>query len=176
MGGLRFLVCEVHMSQAFHSDQKNFNRPIGFWDSWFLGLAEYVASGSKDPSTKVGAVIVDKHRIVRGMGYNGFARGVDDLPERYEDRETKYKFIVHAELNAILNADKPLQGCTIYVWPTLMIPAVCPECCKAVIQAGIKEVVCWQAPTSPRWQAMAEISRSMLCEARVRMRTIKSDT
>ena len=142
------------------------------WDLRFLELAQHISSWSKDPSTKVGAVIADPNNVVCGMGYNGFPRGVKDYPERYNTRELKYQYIVHAELNAILNANVPLHGCTIYVWPTLMIPAVCPECCKSVIQAGIKEVVCLSGDTSPRWQAMAEISRSMLQEAGVRMRAI----
>lgn len=151
-------------------------RELRKWDLRFIELAKHISSWSKDPSTKVGAVIVDKRYIVRGMGYNGFPRGVNDIPERYATREMKYQFIVHAELNAILNASKSIQGCTIYVWPTLMIPAVCPECCKAVIQAGIKEVVCLNGETSPRWQSMAEISASMLRESGVRMRAIDAHT
>ena len=146
------------------------------WDLRFLELARHISQWSKDPSTQVGAVIVDKRSVVRGMGYNGFPRGVKDKTDRYTNREMKYQFIVHAELNAILNANKSVQGCTIYVWPTLMIPAVCPECCKAVIQAGIKEVVCLKGETSPRWQAFAEASATMLEEAGVRMRVIDPHT
>jgi len=142
------------------------------WDHRFIELAKHISSWSKDPSTKVGAIIVDKNNIVCGMGYNGFPRGVKDLPQRYSDRELKYQLIVHAEINAIHNSNKSLAGCSIYVWPTLMIPAVCPECCKSVIQAGIKEVICLQAETIDRWQEKAEISRSMLQESGVRIRTI----
>lgn len=147
------------------------NRPLGFWDNWFIGLAQYVASASKDPSTKVGAIIVDKQNRVLGMGFNGFPRGVDDTPERLNDRELKYRYVVHAELNAILNANASVRGCKIYVWPTIMVPAVCPECCKSVIQAGIKEVVYLNGgETISRWQDMASISESMLRESGVRMR------
>lgn len=146
------------------------------WDLRFIELAKHISSWSKDPSTKVGAVIVDKRCVVRGMGYNGFPRGVKDTSNRYDTREIKYQFVVHAELNAILNANKSVQGCSIYVWPTLMIPAVCPECCKSVIQAGLKEVVCIKGDTSPRWQTMAEISETMLRESGVRMRVIDAHT
>lgn len=142
------------------------------WDHRFLELARHVAAWSKDPSTKVGAVIVDKRNIVRGMGYNGFPRGVKDTPDRYNDREIKYRFVVHAELNAILNATGPVAGCTIYVWPTLMIPNVCPECCKSVIQSGIIEVVGQRGETQERWQDMAKISEAMLRESGIRIRMI----
>jgi dCMP deaminase len=138
-----------------------------WWDRWFLGLAQYISTASKDPSTKVGAVIVDKNRIIRGIGYNGFPRGVKDTPARYADRELKYKLVVHAEVNALLNATGSVQDCSIYVWPTLMVPAVCPECCKAVIQSGIKRVVGWKGETQERWQDMAHISEMMLREAGV---------
>jgi len=142
------------------------------WDYRFIELAKHVSSWSKDPSTKVGAVIVDKHNIVRGMGYNGFPRGVKDTSERYADRETKYRFVVHAELNAIMNATGSVRECRIYVWPTLMVPSVCPECCKAVIQSGIEEVVGLQGETQERWQEMAHISETMLREAGLRIRMI----
>lgn len=106
------------------------------WDHRFMALAEHIAQWSKDPSTKVGAVIVDKHRRVIGMGYNGFPRGVGDEPSRYADRPTKYKFVVHAEANAILNASVPVEDSTLYV--TL---APCHECMKLIIQQGIKAIV-----------------------------------
>lgn len=135
------------------------------WDIRFLELAQFYAQWSKDPSTKVGAVIVDHNRVVRGMGYNGFPRGVKDTPERYADRELKYKLVVHAEVNAILNATGSVRDCSIYVWPTLMVPNVCPECCKSVIQSGIRRVIGWKGETQTRWQEMAHISEMMLREA-----------
>lgn len=139
------------------------------WDIRFLELAEFYAQWSKDPSTKVGAIIVDRDRIVCGMGFNGFPRGVKDTTKRYADRELKYKLVVHAELNSILNASGSVRNCSIYVWPTLMVPAVCPECCKSVIQSGIKRVVSWKGETQPRWQEQAHISEMMLHEAGVAM-------
>lgn len=145
------------------------------WDVRFLKLAEFYASFSKDPSTKVGAVIIDpKTHIELGSGYNGFPRGVCDYPERYADRETKYKFVVHAEVNACINTNGNgnLKGGTLYIYPTLSIPAVCSECAKIVIQCGIKRVVFWDTPVSDRWQASAEISRIMFTEAGVKMSAI----
>ena len=113
------------------------------WDKRFLALAEHIAQWSKDPSTKVGAVIVDKDKRVVGMGYNGFPRGVEDTEKRYNDRPVKYAMVVHAELNAILNAKSSVEGCTIYVWPQFVTdaPPTCEECAKAIIQSGIKRVV-----------------------------------
>lgn len=142
------------------------------WDHRFIELAEHIAQWSKDPSTKVGAVIVDKRNIVRGMGYNGFPRGVRDTPDRYNNREVKYRFVVHAELNAILNANSSVTDCRIYIWPTLMVPNICPECCKSVIQSGITEVIGLKGKTEERWQEMAHISEAMLREASIRIRML----
>lgn len=143
------------------------------WHVRFLNLAEHISTWSKDPSTKVGAVIVNPKKIVVGMGYNGFPRGVDDSPNRLNDRELKYPRIVHAELNAILNASAPLEGCAIYVYPTLMIPAACPNCAQAIIQSGIKEIICWNSDNlQDRWHDLSEISASMFREAGVRVTTI----
>ncbi len=105
------------------------------WDTKMMGLAEHVAQWSKDPSTKVGAVLVDPCFRVVSVGYNGFPRNVEDTTERYNDRETKYGFVVHAEINAILNAVDISRARSIY---TTLFP--CRECAKAIIQAGIREV------------------------------------
>ena len=110
------------------------------WDEYFMGLAHLSAMRSKDPSTQVGAVIVSgEHRVV-SIGYNGFPNGCSD-DEFPWDREgdfgaTKYPYVVHAELNAILNSKNDLRGCSIYV---SLFP--CNECAKAIIQAGIKTIV-----------------------------------
>lgn len=106
------------------------------WDLRFLELADHIAQWSKDPRTKVGAVIVDDHKRVVSMGYNGFPRGVLDFEERYTDRATKHMFVAHAERNALDNAPLMVEGCTLYV---PLLP--CNECAKAVIQKGIKRVV-----------------------------------
>ena len=131
------------------------------WDARFLSLARHVAGWSKDPSTQVGAVIADrKHRVV-GIGYNGFPRGVDDCPALYADRAEKYPRVVHAELNAILNAVKGVEGCVIYVWPFF----TCCECAKAIIQAGIVRVVA--PPPAERPASRYDVSETMYAEAGV---------
>ena len=111
------------------------------WDEYFMGVALLAAERSKDPNTQVGACIVDENNRILSTGYNGFPRGCSDdiFPwNRNEaDGETKYPFVVHAELNAILNTrGKSLVGSRVYVG---LFP--CHECAKAIIQAGIKEVV-----------------------------------
>ena len=111
------------------------------WDEYFMGVALLAAQRSKDPSTQVGACIVDDDKRILSTGYNGFPHGCsdDDFPwNRNEDLgETKYPFVVHAELNAVLNArGKSLAGSKLYVG---LFP--CNECAKAIIQAGVSEVV-----------------------------------
>ena len=112
------------------------------WEKRFLGMAEHVAAWSKDPSTKVGAVIVRPDRTIVSVGYNGFPKGMADLPARYEDKEQKYSRIVHAEMNAILHTTEKLEGCTLYTWPFM----TCDRCAVAVVQKGIVRVV---SPTCP---------------------------
>ena len=110
------------------------------WDEYFMGLAHLSAKRSKDPSTQVGAVIVSKDHRVVGIGYNGFPNGCsdDEFPwdREGEFAQTKYPFVVHAELNAILNSNSDLRGCSIYV---SLFP--CNECAKAIIQSGIPRIV-----------------------------------
>src|SRR4030095_6132808 len=85
------------------------------WHIRFMELARHVATWSRDPSTQTGSVIVDPEtKRVRSMGYNGFPRGVKDTEERYADRPTKYKMIVHCEANALMNADLSVRGCILY--------------------------------------------------------------
>lgn len=138
------------------------------WDSRFLELAKHVAGWSKDPSTKVGAVIVDHKRRVIGCGYNGFPRGVEDSDERLNDRALKYQMVAHAECNALLNCASPTDGATLYVSADLSIPNVCSECAKLVIQAGITRVV-GPVPRefNPRWAESTKISATMFREAGV---------
>jgi len=110
-----------------------------FSDKWirrFLDMADTVSSWSKDPSTKVGAVIVDNQKRIISVGYNGFPRGIDDSTERYEDRQLKYSLVSHAERNALDNADVSLHDTTMFV--TLM---PCSDCAKGIIQRGIKKIV-----------------------------------
>ena len=109
------------------------------WDEYFMGVAILAGKRSKDPNTQVGACIVSDSNIILSTGYNGFPYGCsdDEYPWEREGEETKYPFVVHSELNAILNSNgKSLAGAKIYV---SLFP--CNECAKAIIQSGIKEVV-----------------------------------
>ena len=109
------------------------------WHKRFLDLCEHVATWSKDPSTKLGSVIVDDKKRIVSVGYNGFPRGVEDFEERYENRPTKYLFVAHAERNALDNAPMMVDNCTMYV---TLLP--CNECAKSIIQKGIKRVVTYR--------------------------------
>ena len=109
------------------------------WDEYFMGVALLAAMRSKDPNTQVGCCIVDGEKRILSTGYNGFPTGCsdDDFPWERAGEETKYPFVVHAELNAILNAHgKNLVGSRLYV---ALFP--CNECAKAIIQSGIREIV-----------------------------------
>ena len=109
------------------------------WDEYFMGIAILAAKRSKDPSTQVGACIVSPENIIISTGYNGMPKGCsdDEFPWARDGEETKYPYVVHAELNAILNANgRDLTGSRVYV---ALFP--CNECAKAIIQSGVKEVV-----------------------------------
>lgn len=132
------------------------------WDDRFLELAAHVAQWSKDPSTRVGSVIVDNQRRIVGIGYNGFPRGVHDTENRYSLRHLKYEFVVHAEANAILNAVKSAAGCTLYA---TFFP--CPQCAALIIQSGITRVVAAPSPSDERYADKKRIAMQMLTEAGV---------
>ena len=109
------------------------------WDEYFMGVAMLAARRSKDPNTQVGACIVSPDNIIISTGYNGLPNGCsdDEYPWEREGEETKYPYVVHAELNAILNANgRDLRGSRLYV---ALFP--CNECAKAIIQAGVKDVL-----------------------------------
>ena len=142
------------------------------WDLRFIGLAQHISTWSKDPSTKVGCVVVGADREIRSTGFNGFPRGINDDEERLTDREKKYPLICHAEENAIMHAARigvSLKDCTAYVtWPP------CSRCARSLIQAGIREIVYPETGKIPeRWIEDFTISDSMLNEAGVAVRTIK---
>lgn len=133
------------------------------WDERFTDLAQFVAEWSKDPSTKVGAVIVNDQRQVLSLGYNGFPRGVFDLESRYSDRDQKLKFVAHAERNALDNAFSDVRGATLY---TTLCP--CNECAKSIIQRGIRRVVAHKfTDLVQRERFNAEITEQMFHEAGV---------
>ena len=135
------------------------------WDRRFLELAKLVSTWSKDPSTKVGAVIADpQHRVV-SVGYNGLPADMADDPQILENRELKYKCILHAEENAILFAHRSLAGCTIYTYP---VPP-CSGCSSKILQVGISAIVApyvdEQGEFWSRWKEHLELSRRILGHA-----------
>jgi dCMP deaminase len=136
------------------------------WHQRYLDLAERVGAWSKDPSHKVGAIIVRPDKSVASLGFNGLPRGVADTDERLNDRSVKYQMVVHAEVNAILSARENLAGCTIYVSP--LHP--CSNCAAAIIQAGITTVIARMGTPVDRWRENFDIARRMFDEAGVLVR------
>ena len=140
------------------------------WDKRFLDLAKHISDWSKDPSTKVGCIVVGEDREIRSTGFNGFPRGIEDKQERLEDREQKYPMICHAEENAIMHAARigiSLKGTTAYVtWPP------CSRCTRSLIQAGVSEVIYPRDLDIPeRWQKDFDIASGMMNEAGIIVRT-----
>lgn len=136
------------------------------WIQRFADLAALVSGWSKDPSTKVGAVIVDHSCRVLSLGYNGFPRGVSDDAVRYEQKNVKYAMIVHSEANAILNAGHSVRECVM-----ITTKSPCSECAKLIIQSGITDVYSPE-PTPGRWADDSMIARQMFQEAGVEQKWI----
>lgn len=141
------------------------------WQRRFFDLARLIATWSKDPSSQVGAVIVDDKKRIVSVGFNGLPMGVEDTAERLNTRELKYELIVHAEANAILTAPKSVSGCTIYVYPYLP----CSRCAGAIIQSGIKRVVVEDRPIPDRWLENFTLAKTILTEAGVEVQIVPSD-
>ena len=146
------------------------------WTKRYINIAKEIASWSKDPRTQVGAVIVGDKGQILSQGYNGFPRGIDDSDERLNDRPTKLKLVVHAEMNCIYNASfsgVSLQNSTLYVYG---LP-VCSECAKGVIQVGVKKVyMCHPVPIDDRWSESAKETFEMFKEAGVEYSVIPRDS
>ena len=142
------------------------------WHKYFMLMAEHAASLSKDGSTRVGCVIVGQDRNVLSTGFNGMPMGVnDDVPARHE-RPLKYKFFEHAERNAIYlaaRAGTALKGSTAYIhpWPP------CPDCARALIQAGISEIVVPTTTVPERWHVDCLVAENMLVEAGVNIKVLE---
>ena len=140
------------------------------WNERFLNLATHISDWSKDPSTKVGCVVVGPDREIRSTGFNGLPRGIEDNSERLNNREIKYPMICHAEENAIMHAARigiSLKGCTAYVtWPP------CTRCARSLIQAGILTVIYPKNTEIPdRWASDFELSINMFKEAGIELKT-----
>jgi dCMP deaminase len=140
------------------------------WNRRFLELASFISNWSKDPSTKVGAVIVDCNRRIISTGYNGFPIGVSDDQERLENRDFKYKAILHAEENAIMFAKKDLSRCSLYV---SSLPP-CSHCASLIIQSGIKNVYTWEQEIPERWQESINITKTMFEESGVSLNYVRN--
>lgn len=124
------------------------------WDLRFLNLAELVSTWSKDPSTKVGAVIVNDKKEIISLGYNGLPSKIPDVQAILQNREEKYKYILHAETNAILTARTNVTDCVLYTYPFLP----CTNCASMIIQAGIKCVVSVEC-IDERWKNRIDDSK-----------------
>lgn len=132
------------------------------WDIRFLRLAEHVSEWSKDPSTKVGAVIATPENRLVSIGYNGFPRGVPDEPALLKNRDLKYARVVHAEINALLFANAPLKGCTLYTYPLLC----CSQCASIVINSGISRIVSIVS-FNARWVESISVSQTLFHAAEI---------
>ena len=140
------------------------------WDQRFLNLAKHISEWSKDPSTKVGCVVVGPDREIRSTGFNGLPRGIEDNDERLNNREIKYPLICHAEENAIMHAARigiSLKDCTAYVtWPP------CTRCARSLIQAGVSTIIYPKEIEIPdRWMEDFNLSLNMLKEAKINIKT-----
>ena len=137
------------------------------WGDRYTNLAKEISTWSKDPSTKVGAVVIGNNGEVLSQGYNGFPRSIKDTPQRLKDREKKYNLVVHAEMNAIYNASLngvSLKGSTLYVYG---LP-ICNECAKGVIQVGIDKVIATRpADYNKEWDESIKDAKALFKEAEV---------
>lgn len=140
------------------------------WSRRFLRLALEVASWSKDPKGGVGAVLVDERKRVVGLGFNGFPDRIPDDEALLNDPEAKLPRMIHAEVNAVLNATRSVHGASLF---TTLTP--CAECAKLIIQAGISEVYRLPHPSHrhTRWTSSFDLAATILTEAGVRIETVE---
>lgn len=142
----------------------DFSRGKEWWDHYFMVLAKHVSTASRDPSTQSGTVIARPDKTIASVGFNGFPRGCNDDPALYDNREVKYKRIIHSDMNAIINALGPVFGYTLYNFP--FIP--CNRCAPHIVQAGIKRVVSPGLDTHPeRWRVPMSEALDLFEEAGV---------
>ena len=142
------------------------------WDQYFMSMAFLIAMKSKDLSTQIGAVIVDNKNRIVGTGYNGFVSGSIESEERWSKPE-KYEWVIHAEVNSILNATKDLDSCVMY---TNGVP--CLQCATKIAQVGIKEVVVdyvWDAANYNQWLESAQKTKQLFEECGIKIRYYKDE-
>lgn len=134
------------------------------WTDRFIGLAKHFAEWSEDDSTRVGAVIISADKDIRSWGWNGLPRGVQSLPERFE-RPVKYYYFEHAERNAIYNATR--NGICLKDSLMFVTHFPCPDCARAIIQSGVKEVYYCTVVSGEKWSAGHQITLQMFRESGV---------
>jgi dCMP deaminase len=132
------------------------------WELRYLEMAKLVSTWSKDPSTKVGSVIVDSDNTVISVGFNSLPRRIQDTDQRLNNRDIKLKMIIHAEINAIITAKRPLTGATIYTYPFMS----CSQCAGMIIQSGICRHISYKT-NNERWKDSFDLALEMFDEARV---------
>lgn len=150
--------------------------PANRWDNYFLNICYLSAQMSKDPSTQVGAVIVGPDRAIRATGFNGFPVCIHNYKDRYADRDTKLKLIVHAEMNAALAAARngiSIDCCTLYLLAKNSQNQIwggppCHRCLVELIQAGITSIISIPRKNAPsRWQESLDLSMQIIKEANI---------
>jgi len=139
------------------------NRVLSKWDSRYIDMAKLVSTWSKDPSTKVGAVLVRSDGTILSVGYNGFPKQMTDKLQDYNNRDIKYSRMIHGEINALIHAGCSIQGSTLYTYPF----ASCDRCVVQMIQAGVNHFI---FPTLPkdlesRWQAAVVKAKEYIIES-----------
>lgn len=157
------------------------SQQINKWDEHFLVTAILQAKMSKDPSTQVGAVIVTPDKEIVSTGFNGFPRGIKDLPERLNDRDLKLRFMVHAEMNAVLTAAKlgiKIGGCTMYISSLSadnnIWGGVCSNCAKHISQTGISKIITNSSDNAPnRWAEDLFLSKKVFKECNIEYKEVE---
>jgi len=146
------------------------------WNSYFISIADTVREKSKDPSSKIGAVIIGPERQIISTGFNGFPRGIDETDLTRWERPIKYQFVEHAERNAIYNAARhgiAVRGCAMYMVGFGPPCVPCIECAKAVIQSGIVKVVGHAVKEAPEsWLDDLNFAKDLLIEAGVALEEV----
>lgn len=147
------------------------------WNIFFMQKAQLMSTRSKDPSTQVGCVIVSPDRVILSEGYNGFPRGIQDTPERLNDRDQKYPRVVHSETNAIINAVR--NGTIIKDAIVFVTQPPCPECTKMLVNTEIRELLHMDLEEGkkdiPGWRDKLAISFDMLDEAEIPHKIIPNE-
>jgi dCMP deaminase len=135
------------------------------WDKRFLELAAHVSQWSRDPSTKVGAVIARPDHTIVSLGFNGFPRGMNDDPELYNNRDEKYSRIIHGEVNCLIHAYQRVDGYSLYTYPL----GCCDRCAVQLAQAGIKRFIFPKTPSDllVRWGSITEKTKKYLDEMKL---------